>query len=99
MGEMDFLKNFEIPTLAVRYRRGGPFPDAVHGEHHRLLKRRRVECAGRVTQMVLRKEKLLGAVSGSSELLELGLDQAFLKQLFTDPERQGHTKGGESGGG
>ena len=39
MGKMDFLGHFETVSRPLADRRGRPFADPVHGQHHRFLER------------------------------------------------------------
>ena len=59
MREVDLFKNFQPAAFAMRDRSGRPLTHAIHSEHRRFLKRRRIKRASRVTQMMLGKEKLL----------------------------------------
>jgi hypothetical protein len=59
MREVDFLKNFQPVAIADRRRSGGPFADAVHGQHSGAFIGRREERRRRVAQVMLAEQQLL----------------------------------------
>jgi hypothetical protein len=92
VGEMDFLGDREVAAVPDRGRRGGPFADAVEGEHRGPLERRGIERGGRVAQMVLAEQEPRLPVEFGVRGLELVGQQRLLEQLFAQPQRQRHAK-------
>ena len=84
MRKMDFLENFEAIAVADGRRGRGPFTDAVHGEHGRVIERRRIKGGSRVAEMMLAKQQP-ALVEIPGEFFELIAQQAFLKQLLPQP--------------
>ena len=53
MGQVDAFEDFDTLPFAPRIEDGGGFPDTVHRQNGRAVKRRRKEGAGRVTHVVV----------------------------------------------
>lgn len=90
MGKGDLFFEFDPVFSADSPGGGGPFPDPVKTDHHRLLERGRKEGAGGMGLMVLRKEDLSSPVQFLFD--ELG-EMEFLAQ----PQRHGHPVAFQSG--
>ena len=96
MRKEDLLHNLKLVALADGGGTGGPFPDAIHREDNRFFKGRREEGAGRVALMVLGKQQPVFPIEALAERFELVVQESFLKQFFTRPQRHRHAEGTET---
>ena len=96
MGEVDFLDHLEGIATADGCRGSGPFTHPIHGQRHRLLERRGEEGRGRVALVMFGEKQAARPVIVGVEAFELARQQVLLKELFAQPQRHGHAKGGES---
>src|SRR5215831_1611869 len=94
MREMDLAQNLDAIPTTERYRGGRPFSDTIHRQNHRILERGGIECARRVTEVVLGKEQPL--LPDRPELPQRIAQQFLLEQLLFRPYRQGFRKGAET---
>src|SRR5882757_4021169 len=89
MRKMDLLEDLEGVAVAHRRRGRGPFADAVHGQHGSALEWRGIESRRRMAQMMLAEQQPAG-VEIFGKFPYLVAQQAFLKQLLLEPERDRH---------
>src|SRR5215471_19790779 len=94
MREMDLAQNLDAISTTEGYRGGRPFSDTIHRQNHRILERGGIECARRVTEVVLGKEKPL--LPDRPELPQRIAQQFLLEQLLFRPYRQGFRKRAET---
>src|SRR5207248_7058438 len=90
VGKVDLSHRRELAARAEGGRRRRPFPDAVHGQDDGLLEWRRRERGGSMALVVLGEEQPLLPVELRREHRELSGEQALLKELLSEPERQRH---------
>src|SRR5579871_1267283 len=96
MREVNFLHNLNLIPAPQRHGRSRPFPDAIHRQDQRILKRRRIKRARRMTHMMLGEKQLLLPVESRTQPLQLFMQQRFLKQLLADPQRHCHLERSQS---
>src|SRR5262245_62383218 len=83
----DFALYLEAVAASDRDRRGGPLPDAIERQHHRLLEGRGEESRGRVAQVMLREQQLATKAAGGGELGQRLLEVQLLEHFLVEPQR------------
>src|SRR5208282_1569101 len=96
VGKVQLLEHLEAVAAARCYRRRRPLADPVHGEDGRLLEGRGKEGRGRVTLVMLGKEKPALPVVARREPRELLPQELLLEQLLAQPKRDRHAEGAEA---
>ena len=97
MGKVDLLADAQPVAGTGAEGRGGPFADAVHGEHRRFLERGREKGRCRVREVVLGEQQALRREIGI-DALKLTRQELALEQLLLQPHRQRDAEGGETAG-
>ena len=89
MREPDLPVHVQLVAFSDGQRRGGPFTNPIEREHGRLFKRGRVKGAGRMAEVVFRKEQAPRPIDVLTKAArQIPGDALLLEQLVLQPNRQ-----------
>src|SRR6266702_4854660 len=92
---MDFLEHLDAVLSANPDARRRPLSDPIHRQNKRLVERRWIKSASRVTAVMLGEEQLVLPVEAGRPRFEPLGKKVLLEQFPFEPQRQSHAERAE----